>query len=79
MSKALLPTVDDAGRLCEAVFALLARSTAGGIGALAEATGLSHEAAGRSVTSLAEAGWLDLEPDGRVAGAAGLRWPRDRT
>lgn len=39
---------------------------------MAAATGLSPEATHRAVSALAEAGWLDLDQQQRVTGAAGL-------
>lgn len=71
--KALMPTVDAGSQLREAAFALLLRDqqpvTASTLVAL---TGLSPESTRRSIRTLADAGWLDLDIDGRVAGAAGL-------
>ena len=73
MTKPLLPAVDAAGRLREAAFALLLRDRQPvTVAAVSHATGLSEASARRSVTALANAGWLDLDTDGRVAGAAGL-------
>lgn len=73
MTRPLLPAVDAAGQLREVGFALLLRHYRPvDVTELAEATGLGAEAAGDAVTTLAGAGWLDLDDHGRVAGAAGL-------
>lgn len=39
---------------------------------LATTIGIDAEAAGHAVSTLAQAGWLDLDDSGRVVGAAGL-------
>ncbi|MDO8485519.1 MAG: YfaZ family outer membrane protein [Candidatus Limnocylindrales bacterium] len=71
--KPLLPAVDAAGLLREAGFALLLRDRRPvELADLAEAAGLDVQAATSAVASLAQAGWLDLDESGRVAGAAGL-------
>lgn len=70
--KPLLPAVDAAGLLREVSFALLLRDRRPiDLGDLAAATGLDIETASGAVTTLAQAGWLDLD-SGRVTGAAGL-------
>jgi hypothetical protein len=71
--KPLLPAIDAAGLLREAGFALLLRDRRPvELADLAAATGLEVEAARSAVTTLAGAGWLDLDGFGHVTGAAGL-------
>jgi hypothetical protein len=71
--KPLLPALDAAGLLREAGFALLLRDREPvEVTDLATAIGIDVGAAGQAVTTLAEAGWLDLDDFGRVVGAAGL-------
>lgn len=71
--KPLLPAVDAAGLLREAGFALLFRGRRPvDVAELAAAMGIDIKAAGGAVTTLAQAGWLDLDGAGRVIGAAGL-------
>jgi hypothetical protein len=71
--KPLLPALDAAGLLRQAGFALLLRDREPiDVGDLAAAIGIDAGAAGAAVTTLAEAGWLDLDDTGRVIGAAGL-------
>lgn len=71
--KPLLPALDAAGLLREAGFALLLRDRQPvEVADLASAIGIDPEAAGSAVSSLAQAGWLDLDDSGRVVGAAGL-------
>jgi alkylmercury lyase len=73
MARPLLPAIDAAGRLREVGFAFLLRHRRPvELTEVAEVTGLGAEAAGKAVTKLAGAGWLDLDDSGRVAGAAGL-------
>lgn len=69
----LLPAVDAAGLLRETGFALLLRDRRPvDLAELAGATGLEMQAVKSAVTTLAGAGWLDLDESGRVTGAAGL-------
>ena len=71
--KPLLPAIDAAGLLREAGFALLlCDHRPVKLADLASATGLEIEAARSAVTTLAGAGWLDLDGFGHVTGAAGL-------
>lgn len=71
--KPLLPALDAAGLLREAGFALLLRDRRPvEVADLAAAIGIDPGAADAAVTTLAEAGWLDLDDSGRVVGAAGL-------
>lgn len=71
--KPLLPALDAAGLLREAGFALLLRDRQPvEVADLAAAIGIDAAAAGSAVTTLARAGWLDLDDSGRVVGAAGL-------
>lgn len=71
--KPLLAAVDAAGLLREVSFALLLRDHRPiDPGDLSAATGLDLETAAGAVTTLAQAGWLDLDDAGRVTGAAGL-------
>ena len=71
--KPLLPAVDAAGLLREAGFALLLRDRQPvEVADLAAAIGIEIPAASSAVTTLAQAGWLDLDDSGRVVGAAGL-------
>jgi hypothetical protein len=71
--KPLLPALDAAGLLRQAGFALLLRDREPiELGDLAAAIGIDAGAAGAAVTTLAEAGWLDLDDTGRVTGVAGL-------
>ena len=71
--KPLLPAVDAAGLLREAGFALLFRDRGPvEVADLAAAIGIEACAGGAAVTTLAQAGWLDLDDSGRVVGAAGL-------
>lgn len=71
--KPLLPALDAAGLLREAGFALLLRDRRPvEVTQLATAVGLDRDSADGAVTSLAQAGWLDLDDSGRVVGAAGL-------
>jgi hypothetical protein len=73
MPRPLLPAIDAAGQVREVGFALLLRHRRPvEVTELAEATGLGADTAGRAVTRLAGAGWLDLDDSGRVSGAAGL-------
>ena len=69
----LLPAHDAAGLLREAGFALLFGDRRPvELADLAAATGLEIEAARSAASTLAEAGWLDLDGSGHVTGAAGL-------
>ena len=71
--KPLLPALDAAGLLREAGFALLLRDRQPvEVADLAAAIGIDAAAASAAVTTLAQAGWLDLDDSGRVVGAAGL-------
>jgi alkylmercury lyase-like protein len=71
--KPLLPAVDAAGLVREAGFALLLRDHRPvELADLALATGIDVEVARGTVSSLAQAGWLDLDGSGLVVGAAGL-------
>ena len=71
--KPLLPAADAAGMVREAGFALLLRDHRPvELADLALATGIDVEVARATVSSLAQAGWLDLDDAGRVVGAAGL-------
>jgi predicted transcriptional regulator len=71
--KPLLPALDAAGLLRQAGFALLLRDREPiEVGDLAAAIGIDPGAACAAVTTLAQAGWLDLDDTGRVTGAAGL-------
>jgi hypothetical protein len=71
--KPLLPAVDAAGMVREAGFALLLRDHRPvELSELARATGIDVEVASVTVSTLAQAGWLDLDDSGRVVGAAGL-------
>src|SRR6266540_2236991 len=71
--KPLLPALDAAGLLREAGFALLLRDRRPVVVAdLAAAIGIDAVAGSSAVTTLAQAGWLDLDDSGRVVGAAGL-------
>jgi hypothetical protein len=73
MPKPLLPAIDAAGQLREAAFALVLHHRRPiEIAELAGASGLSPQTALRIVDTLARAGWLDLDEQGRVNGAAGL-------
>jgi hypothetical protein len=73
MTKPLLPAVDAAGQLREVAFAMLLRERRPiETSQLAAVTGLRPEATRDAVSTLASAGWLDLDDGGRVAGAAGL-------
>jgi hypothetical protein len=73
VTKALLPAVDAAGQLREVAFALLLRDRRPiETSTLAAFTGLRPDAIRDAVGTLADAGWLDLDDAGRVAGAAGL-------
>jgi len=67
------PAIDAAGLLREAGFALLFRDRRPvDMADLAAATGLEIEAARSAVSTLVEAGWLDVDGSGHVTGAAGL-------
>ena len=69
----LLPAIDAAGMVREAGFALLLRDHRPvEIADLARATGIDVEVARVTVSTLAQAGWLDLDDSGLVVGAAGL-------
>jgi len=71
--KPLLPALYSVGLLREVGFALLLRDRRPvELADLAAATGLEVEAATGAVTTLAMAGWLDLDKSGNVTGAAGL-------
>ena len=71
--KPLLPALDTAGLLREAGFALLLRDRQPvEVADLAVAIGIDAAAASSAVTTLAQAGWLDLDDSGRVVGAARL-------
>lgn len=71
--KPLLPALDAAGLLREAAFALLLRDRQPvEVADPATAIGIDPAAAGSAVSTLAQAGWLDLDDSGRVVGAAGL-------
>jgi hypothetical protein len=71
--KPSLPAIDAAGLLREAGFALLLRDRKPvTVTDLAAAIGINVGAAVPAVTTLAQAGWLDLDDAGRVVGAAGL-------
>jgi hypothetical protein len=71
--KPLLPAVDTAGLLRETGFALLLRDHRPvEVADLARVIGIDAGAAKGAVTTLAQAGWLDLDGSGRVVGAAGL-------
>lgn len=73
MPKPLLPTIDAAGQLREAAFALLLHHRRPiEFAELAAATGLRPKATQRAINILAQAGWLDLDHQERVTGAAGL-------
>jgi alkylmercury lyase len=73
MTRPLLPAIDAAGQLREVGFALLvSRHYPIEVVELAEAAGLGLDAAHRAVDSLAASGWLDLDDEGRVSGAAGF-------
>jgi hypothetical protein len=73
MTKPLLPAVDAAGRLREVAFArLLLDRRPIEVAELAALMGLRLDVAASAVATLANAGWLDLDESGRVAGAAGL-------
>ena len=73
MTNPLMPAVDAAGHVREVAFALLLRDKEPvSTSELARVSGLSKEAVSHSVAVLAKAGWLDLDDDGRVSGAAGL-------
>ena len=73
MPTSLLPAIDAAGQLREAAFALVLHKRRPIDAAdLARATGLTPHATHRAVTTLARAGWLDLDQQQRVTGAAGL-------
>lgn len=68
-----LPALDAAGLLREAGFALLLRDRQPvEVADLAAAIGIDAAVASSAVTTLAQAGWLDLDGSGRVVGAAGL-------
>jgi hypothetical protein len=71
--KPLLPALDAAGLLREAGFALLLRDRQPvEVADLAAVIGIDAGAAFSTVTTLAQAGWLDLDDSGQVVGAAGL-------
>ena len=71
--KPLLPALDAAGLLREAGFALLLRDRQPvEVADLAAAIGIDAASASFAVTTLGQAGWLDLDDSGRVVGAAGL-------
>jgi hypothetical protein len=71
--KPLLPALDAAGLLREAGFALLLRDHRPvGVAEIAEASGLDVKAATGAITTLAAAGWLDVDESGQVIGSAGL-------
>jgi alkylmercury lyase len=73
MPDPLLPAIDAAGQLREAAFALRLRKRRPiEFTDLAVATGLRPEAIQRAVSSLAQDGWLDVDQQARVTGAAGL-------
>ncbi len=69
----LLPAIDRAGQLREVAFALLlTRSRALAVTDLAAAIDASISATTETIDRLAAAGWLDVDDEGRVVGAAGL-------
>lgn len=71
--KPLLHALDAAGLLRGGGFALLVRNHEPvEVAHLAAATGIDRDAADSAVTTMARAGWLDLDDAGRVVGAAGL-------
>lgn len=71
--KPLLPAIDAAGMLRETSFAVLLRNGRPvEVADLVDGTGLNVETATNAVTTLAQAGWLDIDDAGRVVGAAGL-------
>ena len=71
--KPLLPTVDAAGLIREAAFALLLRERRPVQPAdLARMIGIPVDAAMDALTTLVHAGWLDMDESGSVTGAAGL-------
>jgi alkylmercury lyase len=73
MNKPLLPAIDAAGRLRETAFAMLVRDRRpAGLDDLARRTGLEPGAVHDLTSSLAGAGWLDLDEAGCITGAAGL-------
>jgi DNA-binding transcriptional ArsR family regulator len=73
MPTSLLPAIDSAGQLREAAFALLLHKRRPiEVVELAKATGLAPQAMHRAISTLARAGWLDLDEQDRVTGAAGL-------
>lgn len=73
MTKPLLPSIDVAGQLREAAFALLLRERRPiSLDELARVTGAGSAAIRAAAATLGEAGWLDRDDEGRVTGAAGL-------
>lgn len=71
--KPLLPAIDLAGVLREECFArILVDRLPIKIDALAEATGSSTDRLRPTIAGLVDGGWLDLDADGRIVGAAGL-------
>jgi alkylmercury lyase len=73
MNQPLLPSVDPAGLLREAAFAVLIRDRRPArLDDLARSTGLEPAAVCDLTATLAGAGWLDLDEAGRITGAAGL-------
>jgi hypothetical protein len=73
MPTSLLPAIDAAGQLREAAFALLLHKRRPiEVAELAKATGQTPEATHRAISTLARAGWVDLDQQRRVTGAAGL-------
>lgn len=71
--KPLLPAIDVAGQLREVAFALLlTRRRAIDAATLGAAIGIPTNDAAVAIAELAAAGWMDLDDDGRVVGAAGL-------
>lgn len=73
MNKPLLPAVDAAGQLREAAFAALVRERRPThLHDLARSTGLEPATVRNLTGTLAAAGWLDLDEEGHITGAAGL-------
>ena len=73
MDTPLLLTMDAATRLREVAFAaLLLDRRPLEVEHLVHLTGMKPGAVRRAAAKLAEGGWLDLDEDGRITGAAGL-------
>ena len=71
--KPLLPAIDLAGVLREECFArILVDRRPIDVDVLAVATGSPATSLRRAIAGLADGGWLDLDADGRIVGAAGL-------